>query len=336
MSTRRAALLLGSAGVHAAGLALLVLVSVKAGFPPVLVLDLSAWEAATPWRSTEAGSGRRATDGEPGRRPQASRGAPAPGAPPLLGMAGSPAVSEVARPVLHRSPPGAASESAPSRALAGSAAVEPAPERQAPAPAAPHATRPEGSARAHPASQPGEPLRSGAEAVGPWSPGSRAVAGRHGGAESAGPGQGGASHAGAVAGAAGGAGTGASSGGRDGRSGLGLSGGSRLALVAPGDGHAGVPPEYGPYLARFRQRVQDALVYPLAARRRGLAGTVELDVLIDPAGRVQTVKLSSSSSHAMLDEAAMDTVREMTPLPLPETLPARPLRVKLPLVFELR
>ncbi|MEK7443790.1 MAG: energy transducer TonB [candidate division NC10 bacterium] len=141
---------------------------------------------------------------------------------------------------------------------------------------------------------------------------------------------------GAGIGAAGGGATGVAPGGRDGGKGLGVSGGSRLALALPGEGRGGVPAEYGPYLARFRQRVQDALVYPLAARRRGLSGAVELEVLIDPGGRVQNVAVSSSSSHALLDEAAADTVRQMAPVPMPETLPARPLRVKLPLVFELR
>ncbi|OGK80559.1 MAG: hypothetical protein A2X50_00470 [Candidatus Rokubacteria bacterium GWF2_70_14] len=63
---------------------------------------------------------------------------------------------------------------------------------------------------------------------------------------------------------------------------------------------------------------------------------MEIEVLIDPGGRIQNVEVSSSSSHALLDEAAVDTVRQMAPVPMPETLPARPLRVKLPLVFELR
>lgn len=112
--------------------------------------------------------------------------------------------------------------------------------------------------------------------------------------------------------------------------------GSRLALAVPGDGRGGVPPEYDAYLARFRQRIQDSLLYPLAARRRGLSGKVELDVLIDPRGRVEDVEVVSSSSHAQLDEAAVETVRQLGPLPFPAGLPARPLKVRLPLVFELR
>lgn len=314
MSVRWAALLLGSAGLHAATLALLALVSVKTGFPPVLVVHVSAWEAAAV---------RQAMDAPPWRLAEGMRAARSYRSAPSIETAGSASKSEGTRPQRDSAGPGDASESVLSRAPAGSAAVESPPGRHAAAPDRPEAARLEGGAREHLASRAGDAVLRGQAAGAPAGPGALAAAGHRG-------------EASAVAAAAGSASAWASAGGHDGSQGLGLSGGSRLALVAPGEGRGGVPPEYGPYLARFRQRVQDALVFPLAARRRGLAGTVELDVLIDAAGKVEKVELASSSSHAMLDEAAMDTVREMAPLPLPETLPARPLRVKLPLVFELR
>jgi protein TonB len=121
---------------------------------------------------------------------------------------------------------------------------------------------------------------------------------------------------------------------RDG-GGLAPSGGVLLALAAPGEGRNSVPAEYGPYLARFRQRLQEALVYPLAARRQGLSGSVELEVLVEPSGQIRSVRLLSSSSHAVLDAAALDTVRALAPLPLPEHLPRRPLKIRLPVVFHL-
>ena len=96
-----------------------------------------------------------------------------------------------------------------------------------------------------------------------------------------------------------------------------------------------MPAEYGFYLKRFREAVQSELRYPLSARRRGLAGSVELEVAIAPDGRVTAVKVVSSSSHEMLDEAAADAVRRLRPIPLPANLPPRPLVVRLPLVFEL-
>jgi len=113
-------------------------------------------------------------------------------------------------------------------------------------------------------------------------------------------------------------------------------GGARLVVALPGGGRGAVPAEYGPYLARFRRSVEDALVYPLAARRQGLAGRVELDVLLEPGGRVTAVEIHMSSSHGVLDEAGIAAVRSLPPLPLPEGLPRRPLRIRLPLDFQLR
>jgi periplasmic protein TonB len=113
-------------------------------------------------------------------------------------------------------------------------------------------------------------------------------------------------------------------------------GGSRLALAGPGAGRSEVPAEFGPYLASFRRRIQELVVYPLSARRRGLAGKVEVEVVLEPTGRVRDAAVVASSSHSMLDDAALDAVRSLPPVPLPENLPRRPLRVRLPIVFDLR
>jgi len=113
--------------------------------------------------------------------------------------------------------------------------------------------------------------------------------------------------------------------------------GSPLALAAPGAGGSGAPPaEYGPYLRRFRQRVQENLIYPLAARRQGLGGTVELHVWLEATGRVRDVEIARSSSHGVLDAAAVETLRRLGPVPFPDSLPRRPLLIRLPLVYELR
>jgi len=113
--------------------------------------------------------------------------------------------------------------------------------------------------------------------------------------------------------------------------------GSPLALATPGAGGAGAPPpEYGPYLRHFRQRVLESLIYPLAARRQGLGGTVELHVWIEATGRVRDVQVARSSSHRVLDDAAVETIRRLGPMPFPDSLPRRPLLIRLPLVYELR
>jgi len=109
-----------------------------------------------------------------------------------------------------------------------------------------------------------------------------------------------------------------------------------LALAAPGGGSAGAPGgEYGPYLARLRQRVQASLRYPAAARRRGLQGTVALEIVIRRDGALDAVMLADSSSHELLDEAALETVRRLAPEPFPPGVAPRVLRVRLPVVFTL-
>ncbi len=122
---------------------------------------------------------------------------------------------------------------------------------------------------------------------------------------------------------------------RAGQSGGGASA-APLASAGPGPDRGEAPAELGPYLARFRRLIQEHVVYPLAARRQGLSGRVELEVLLDPAGRVRAVTLVTSSAHGLLDEAAIEAVRRVPSVPMPEHLPRRTLRVRLPVIFELQ
>jgi len=106
--------------------------------------------------------------------------------------------------------------------------------------------------------------------------------------------------------------------------------------VATGKRSGGSASEYGSYLALWRRRIHDNLRYPLAARRRNLTGTVKLDIVIESDGSVVSVEVAESSSHNLLDEAAVEAVRSLSPLPFPSHLAPRPLRARLPVVFDLR
>jgi protein TonB len=106
--------------------------------------------------------------------------------------------------------------------------------------------------------------------------------------------------------------------------------------ASPGPGQPGGSAAYGPYVRRVRASIQESLHYPLPARRRGLAGTVELELLIASDGAIQEVSVARSSSHPILDGAAVDSARALRPLPPPADLAARPLRLRIPIVFELR
>lgn len=115
------------------------------------------------------------------------------------------------------------------------------------------------------------------------------------------------------------------------------SAGTRLAFAVPGTASGSGPggAEYGDYLAAIRRRIQESLRYPLAARRRGLTGTVHLEIVIRPDGAISAVSVADSSSHRLLDTAAVEAVRGVGAVPFPPALVPRTLRVKLPVVFEL-
>ncbi len=115
----------------------------------------------------------------------------------------------------------------------------------------------------------------------------------------------------------------------------GASAGQELARRFPAsEGEAGAL--YTEYLAGLRQRIHAALRYPPMARRRGLTGAVTIELTILPSGMIRDVSIVQSSAHRLLDEAAVETVRELGAQPFPASVPPRILRVRLPIVFELQ
>jgi TonB family protein len=67
-----------------------------------------------------------------------------------------------------------------------------------------------------------------------------------------------------------------------------------------------------------------------------MSGTVHLDISVEPTGRIADVLVVRSSSHELLDAAAVDAVRRLRHVPFPAGVRPRPVRVRLPVVFELR
>jgi periplasmic protein TonB len=110
------------------------------------------------------------------------------------------------------------------------------------------------------------------------------------------------------------------------------------ARITPGSGEGPVAPsvEHDEYLRALRRHIHESLIYPTAARRRGVSGTVIVELIVKPTGDIDTVAVVRSSSHPALDEAALDAVRDVRPRPFPPGVPRRVLRVHLPIVFELR
>ena len=105
---------------------------------------------------------------------------------------------------------------------------------------------------------------------------------------------------------------------------------------AGGVGPGPAASEYGPYLRQLRSQIEETITYPSAARRRRLAGTVLVELVVRPSGEIEHVAVVGSSRHALLDNAAIDAIRALHPPPFPAELPRRPLRVRLPIVFDFR
>jgi len=60
-------------------------------------------------------------------------------------------------------------------------------------------------------------------------------------------------------------------------------------------------------------------VYPRDARQRGEAGSVLISFSVDGSGRISGIGVARSSGFPSLDQAAVDTARQASPLPAPPT-----------------
>jgi protein TonB len=76
------------------------------------------------------------------------------------------------------------------------------------------------------------------------------------------------------------------------------------------------------YVHSIEQLVRAHTRYPRAAGREGLQGRVELALRIGNDGRVLAIRVSSTSGHGILDDAAMDAAREIDRVPAPPLVAA--------------
>jgi protein TonB len=336
--------------IHAAALAGVVAIPRERTETPLFV-DLTA-ETDPPERARTPGT--RPEPARPAGRPRAAVRAPA----AALRDAGSGAPAAAPRdtappawtprsverpapappPPAPAPPPPAVSPPLPAPAAPPAALAPPpppatrAPLATAPAPMAPIPAPEPVAPLARPESTP-PPPGSGAGLTDSTATGTTPSSARSGSAPAP-PGAGG-GRAGGIAGSGGApaeVGGGGSAGAGEQRRGGAGAGDGALALAVPGDGGG----EYGAYLALLRRRVQEAVRYPESARRRSLTGTAHVQITLEPSGRIAEVELVRSSSHRALDDAALDGVRALRRIPFPPDVAPRALRVRLPVVFELR
>ncbi len=68
-------------------------------------------------------------------------------------------------------------------------------------------------------------------------------------------------------------------------------------------------------LRSIRTKIEQARIYPEAARREGIQGTVDLRFRIAADGSVEAMEILRSSGHRILDEASEQTIRRAAPYP---------------------
>ena len=83
-------------------------------------------------------------------------------------------------------------------------------------------------------------------------------------------------------------------------------------------------------------RVNPPPHYPLSARRRGYQGTVILEVFVGSTGRVIDLRLTQSSGHAALDNAALKAVKRWNFTPGSRDDQPVDMWVRVPVRFQLR
>jgi TonB family protein len=70
--------------------------------------------------------------------------------------------------------------------------------------------------------------------------------------------------------------------------------------------------------------------------RRRISGSVEVELLVRSTGEITDVHVASPASHPLLERAAVDALRAIRPVRFPPDLAPRTLRVRVPVVFDLR
>ena len=76
--------------------------------------------------------------------------------------------------------------------------------------------------------------------------------------------------------------------------------------------------------------------YPKLARENGWEGTSEVRLVIGADGHVKHVLIATGSDYAILDERAIEMVKQMLLPKIPPVLRAREFSITVPIAFTLR
>ena len=94
--------------------------------------------------------------------------------------------------------------------------------------------------------------------------------------------------------------------------------------------------DYGWLAETLRDRIEELKRYPPMARMNNWQGKVVLKFVVKADGTVENLEVVQSSGHAVLDEAAMETIRRASPLPLKHELGKPRVTFQFPISYTLR
>lgn len=88
------------------------------------------------------------------------------------------------------------------------------------------------------------------------------------------------------------------------------------------------------FTSQVRTKIAQSKYYPRIARKRGFEGNPVVAFTLGNTGDLMEVSIKNSSSHKLLDEAALEAVKSASPYPpIPEPLKLKTIRFKLPISF---
>ena len=112
---------------------------------------------------------------------------------------------------------------------------------------------------------------------------------------------------------------------------------TQTAALAPATSAATVArkPDYGWLAAILLPRIEALKQYPVAARLLRAEGRVIIRIVILEDGQIVSATIAKSSGHDLLDQAALETIRQASPLTLSQPLEKSTVTIQIPLGYYL-
>ncbi len=92
-------------------------------------------------------------------------------------------------------------------------------------------------------------------------------------------------------------------------------------------------PDYGWLAGPLLQRLETIKQYPVTARLQRLEGRVVVRIVIQEDGHIASATITKSSGHGVLDQAALETIRLASPIPLSQPLEKSTITMQIPLAY---